>query len=79
MKYTSNSYRFAVISPHIKFVRGCIVYVISSIHLSVRLSVCLFINLTSKFCVKHVIIAHISVTTYQIFFRFGLLPLITAF
>ena len=79
MKYTSNSYGFAVIPPQLSLSGGCIVYVILSIHLSVRLSVCLLINLTSKFCVKHVVIAHIPVTTYQIFFRFGSLPLITAF
>ena len=52
---------------HTKYVRGYIFFDRPSIYLLV----CLSVNLTSKFCVKPLLIAHISVTTYQILFIFG--------
>ena len=52
---------------HTKYVRGYIFFDNPSIHLLV----CLSVNFTSKFCIKPLLIAHISVTTYQILFIFG--------
>ena len=52
---------------HTKYVRGYMFFDSPSIHLLV----CLSVNFTSKFCVKPLLIAHISVTTYQILFIFG--------
>ena len=49
--------------------------VCSSDRPSVRLVVSPFVNFTSKFCIKPFVIAHISVTLYQILFIFSLLYL----
>ena len=54
---------------HTKYVRGVYIFYSPSIHLLVFLHVS--VNFTSKFCVKPLLIAHISVTTYQILFIFG--------
>ena len=63
-------YYHVTIPRHTKYVSGYIV--LSFCPFICSSSVCPFVNFTSKFCLKHLVIADMSVTIYKILFIFGL-------